>query len=179
MASSGPGPDRIPGRALRSGGLRGALPGYVRDCLGLLRGSAGGPGAPGRGGSVNHEADALANAGARRIGPSLHQQERYDARLTFFRAVQKAQSTILDAAQRGGSATPGGDHNRRRFALVGDLHTRERARGGPIRDLQGGEMRTWGPHLVVASEGGGVQVHPLLEARYVSAGQEGHGQAVV
>ena len=102
----------------------------------------------------NHEADALANAEARRIGPMLRQQERYDARLTFPRAVQGAQSTILDAAQRGGSATPGREHSKRRLALVGDFHTREWVRGGPIRDLQGGKMRTWEPHLVVASEGG-------------------------
>ena len=57
----------------------------------------------------NHEADALASAEARRIGPSLHQQERYDARLALLRAVLGAQSTILDVAQRGGPQPQGGN----------------------------------------------------------------------
>ena len=103
----------------------------------------------------NQGADLLAKSEARRIGPTPNQQESYDNKLALLRAVQRTQSAILDAAQRGGSATPGGEHDRRRLALVGDLHTRERVRGGPIRDLHGGEMRTWGPHLVVASAAGG------------------------
>ena len=44
MASSGPGLNRVPGRALRCGGLRGTLPGYVHDHLGLPRNSARGRG---------------------------------------------------------------------------------------------------------------------------------------
>ncbi len=39
--------------------------------------------------------------------------------------------------------------------MMGELHTRERVRGGRNRDLREGEMRTWGPHLVVASAAGG------------------------
>ena len=124
---------------------------------------------------VNQEVGALANAGARRV--ELNHTNRSGTTPGSPSSGQcRRQSTILDAARRGGSAAPGGEHNRRRLALVRNFHTRKKVRGalsGICRESRCAlGARTW--RLLRTLE---VQVHPLFKAGDFAAGQESHGQA--
>ena len=95
----------------------------------------------------NDRADALANAHAKRIGPTASQAARYDRRTQQVEAIQDIHLRILTAAQEADpQGTQGRSPQARSARPAGPAHAGRRKCHLPT--LQPGEMRTWGPHLI-------------------------------
>ena len=98
----------------------------------------------------NDHADELANARAKRIGPTARQGKIYDRRAQQLSATQSIQLKILAASQatdppkaqdqgpRGPRAARDGN---RAPAFATKCH---------LPDLERGELRMWGPHLITS-----------------------------
>ena len=99
----------------------------------------------------NERADGLANAQAKRIGPTAAQGRLYDRRTRQLEAVQDIQLRILAAAQATDPPKAQGHAARRPRAGPGRSQAQACTRRCHLPILEEGELRMWGPHLIKAS----------------------------
>ena len=96
----------------------------------------------------NDQADRLANALAKRIGPTARQGKLYDRRVRQMAVIQGIQLKILTASQ---ASDPPRTQDR---AQRGPGAARRRSHGPPrprkchLPTLEPVELRVWGPHLI-------------------------------
>ena len=98
--------------------------------------------------SGNDQADRLANALAKRIGPTAKQGKLYDQRVRRMAATQGIQLKILTASQASGPPRMQGRVQRGPGAARGSGNGPARPRKCHLPTLEPGELRLWGPHLI-------------------------------
>ena len=123
----------------------------------------------------NGQADTLANALARRIGPTAKQGKLNDRRVRQMAAIQGIQLKILTASQASGPPKTQDRAQRGPGVARGCGHGPLSPRKCHLPTLEPGDLRMWGPHLIAphGSEGyrcitcGRIPNHK--RARYVGA----------
>ena len=96
----------------------------------------------------NDQADRLANALAKRIGPTARQGKLYDRMVRQMAAIQGIQLKILTASQASDPPRTQDRAQRGPGAARGRSNGPPRPRTCHPPTLEPGELRVWGPHLI-------------------------------